>query len=174
MSSVCAFTGHKLQSFPFGSNEADPRCIKLKLCLCAQITKLIEEMGVTHFISGMGLGVDLFAAELVLCLKNAYPHISLECAIPFETKAVKWNESMRERYFDVAAHCDKETLLQRQYTPDCIYKRNRYLVDQADIILAVWDGRPSGSGMTVRYARERQRLVWVIDPTTLEVDYGSP
>jgi hypothetical protein len=26
----------------------------------------------------------------------------------------------------------------------------------------------------VRYARERQRLVWVIDPTTLEVDYGSP
>ena len=48
--------------------------------------------------------------------------------------------------------CDevKETLLQQRYTPDCMHKRNRYMVDQADYIIAVWNGKPSGTGKTVQ------------------------
>ena len=48
-----------------------------------QIVKLIENKGVTHFISGMALGVDIYAAEIVLNLKTKYPHITLESAIPW-------------------------------------------------------------------------------------------
>jgi uncharacterized phage-like protein YoqJ len=167
MPSICAFTGHRPQHLPFGTNEADPRCAALKKCLRAQIEKLIE-MGVTHFISGMAIGVDMYAAEIVLDLKATYPDITLECAFPCETQAVKWPEPLRERYYNIAAECDKETMLQTHYTADCMLKRNQYMVEQADIILAVWDGRPSGTGMTVRYARERHKPVWIINPKTLE------
>jgi len=55
------------------------------------------------------------------------------------------------RPYNIAAKCDKETMLQREYTPDCMDKRNRYMVDHADYILAVWNGCPSGTGNTVRY-----------------------
>ena len=49
-------------------------------------------------------------------------------------------------------------------------KRNRYMVDHADFIIAVWDGRPSGTGKTVTYARGRNvKSIIVIDPVTLAV-----
>lgn len=102
-------------------------------------------------------------------MKSKYPHITLESAIPCETQAIKWSVASRERYYNIAAKCDKETMLQREYTPDCMDKRNRYMVDHADYILAVWNGCPSGTGNTVRYAHKMSKSIIVINPASLEV-----
>ena len=118
----CAFTGHRPQSLPFGFNESDERCIALKQTLRAEIIRLIEQEGVTHFISGMALGVDMYAAEIVLGLKSSYEGITLESAIPCESQAEKWTEKQRDRYFEIASKCDKETLIQHHYTSDCMHK----------------------------------------------------
>lgn len=166
----CAFTGHRPQSLPFGFNETDSRCIALKRALHDQITNLIETNGVTHFISGMAIGVDMFAAEIVLGLKAIYPNITLECAFPCETQAAKWSENLRDRYFDIASKCDKETLIQHQYSIDCMDKRNKYMVDNADYVLAVWNGSHSGTGSTVNYAIRQGKPVIAINPETLNVD----
>lgn len=56
---TCAFTGHRPQNLPFGFNEEDERCIDLKKTLREQIINLIENEGVTHFISGMAIGVEM-------------------------------------------------------------------------------------------------------------------
>lgn len=168
----CAFTGHRPQSLPFGFNETDERCIALKQTLRAEIIKLIEDEGVTHFISGMAIGVDMYAAEIVLGLKSSYDNITLEGAIPCETQAAKWTEEQRNRYFEIAEKCDKETLIQQHYTADCMHKRNRYMVDQADYIIAVWDGRPSGTGKTVQYAQRQGKPIRVINPKTLAIEYA--
>lgn len=103
-------------------------------------------------------------------LKKTYPDITLESAIPCETQAAKWNAAMRERYYGIAAQCDKETLLQTHYTPDCMDKRNRYMVDHADYIIAVWDGKPSGTGKTVMYAQSKGKVIIKVNPATLTVD----
>ena len=166
---TCAFTGHRPQNLPFGFNEEDECCINLKKTLREQIINLIENEGVTHFISGMAIGVDMYAAEIVLDLKARYPNITLESAIPCETQAVKWSMAQRERYYDIAARCDKETMLQSRYSPDCMDKRNRYMVDHADYILAVWNGCPSGTGNTVRYAHKKGKPIIVINPVSLDV-----
>ena len=107
---TCAFTGHRPQNLPFGFNEEDERCIDLKKTLREQIINLIETEDVTHFITGMALGVDLYAAEIVLDLKARYPEITLESAISCETQAVKWSMAQRERYYDIAAQCDKKIM----------------------------------------------------------------
>ena len=117
---TCAFTGHRPQKLPFGSNESDARCVALKAKLREQIVELIEQENVRHFISGMALGIDLFAAGIVLDLKTDYPNIMLESAIPCETQAIKWTVAQREQYYEIAARCDKETMLQTHYTPDCM------------------------------------------------------
>ena len=62
----CAFTGHRPQNLPFGFREDDERCTTLKKILKEQIVSLITDESVTHFISGMALGVDMNAAEIVL------------------------------------------------------------------------------------------------------------
>ncbi len=113
--------------------------------------------------------VDMYAAEIVLELKEKYPQITLECAIPYERQAVRWPEALRNRYFSIAEQCDQETMLQTHYTPDCLRKRNRYMVDHADIVLAVWNGSPSGTGQTVWFAQNRRKPVWLIFPDTLEL-----
>lgn len=164
---TCCFTGHRLQSLPFRFNEQDERCIRLKQLLREEIERQIVEEGVTHFISGMAIGVDMYAAEIVLELKAKYPQITLESAIPCETQAVKWSSALRERYYMIASKCDKETLIQQRYTADCMHKRNRYMVDSSDTVIAVWNGTPSGTGKTVRYAEEQKKTIVVINPETL-------
>ena len=79
---TCAFTGHRPQNLPFGFNEEDERCIDLKKALREQIINLIEKKGVTHFISGMAIGVDMYAAEIVLGLKASYVYRSLPAVPP--------------------------------------------------------------------------------------------
>ena len=70
---TCAFTGHRPQNLPFGFNEEDERCIDLKKTLREQIINLIENEGVTHFISGMAIGVDMYAAEIGDTIR-LFPH----------------------------------------------------------------------------------------------------
>ena len=97
---TCAFTGHRPKGL--GYPESDRRCAALKEKLRSLIIRMMEEEGVTHFISGMAQGVDMYAAEIVLELKKQYPQITLECAIPYERQAVRWPEALRNRYFSIA------------------------------------------------------------------------
>ena len=96
---TCAFTGHRPKGL--GYPESDERCAALKEKLRSLIIRMIEEAGVTHFISGMAQGVDMYAAEIVLELKKQYPQIALECAIPYERQAAYWSEPLRNRYFSL-------------------------------------------------------------------------
>ena len=55
----------------------------------------------------------------------------------------------------------------RKYYDGCMLARNRRLVDQAGILLAVYNGeRRGGTAATVRYARKAGREIIMIDPLT--------
>lgn len=166
---TCCFTGHRPQKLGYGENSI--QCDELKNKLEELIIELIEKEGVTHFISGVALGVDTYATKIVLNLKTRYPHITLECAIPCENQAEKWNERDRDVYYDLISKCDKETLLQQRYSSDCMQKRNEYMVDNSDYVIAVWNGKPSGTGNTVKYAMKNNKMVLLVNPQSLEVDH---
>lgn len=69
---ACAITGHRPKSFPWKYNETAPDCVLLKETLAAQI-RLLADSGVTDWLSGMALGVDLWCAQIVLSLKEKIP-----------------------------------------------------------------------------------------------------
>ena len=108
---TCCFTGHRPQSLPYGYNEQDPQCIKLRMVIWNLMNKLIKENLVTHFISGMALGIDQMCAEMVIALRDKNPEVTLECAIPCEEQAVKWTEPQRDRYFWIAERCDNRLIV---------------------------------------------------------------
>lgn len=166
---TCCFTGHRPQGLPFGFDESQPSCLRLKEVLRQEIERQITENGVSHFISGMALGVDLICAELVLELKAKYPRITLEGAIPCEKQAARWGTAQQEQYCSLLSRCDKKTVIQKAYTKDCFQKRNYYMVDSSEYVIAVWNGNPSGTGQTVLYARQQEKAVVVINPNTLEI-----
>ena len=149
--STCAFTGHRPGKLPWGDNESDIRCLALKAKLHAAVESAIEE-GMEHFICGMAEGCDLYFAETVLELKKTYPHITLEAALPCPTQADKWSAAQRGRYRALLEKCDMETMVQQEYTPGCMQRRNRYMVDHAALLIAVNDGAPGGTRNTILYA----------------------
>jgi uncharacterized phage-like protein YoqJ len=80
MEYTACFTGHRPQNLSCGFDEYHPACLKIKRQLLRMIIGLIEKKHVTHFISGMAIGTDMWAAEIVLELKEEYPNItSLRC-----------------------------------------------------------------------------------------------
>lgn len=166
---VCAFTGHRPNSFPWGYNETSQDCALLKKVLREQILALVDD-GVTGFISGMAQGVDLWAAQIVLDLKKKNPLLKLCCALPCDDQEKMWPDPVKKQYHSILEQADKVVHVGREYTSECMRTRNRYMVDCADILLAVYNGRRrSGTGMTVNYAEQKQRRIIKINPLTREV-----
>lgn len=160
----CAFTGHRPRKFPWGYNKADTKCVALKQALTREIVKLVEA-GYTDFFSGMAEGTDTWASLAVLALKKGNPALKLHCVLPCEGQADGWSASARERYFSILGQADEVVYVSREYSKDCMLKRNRYLVDHAACLLVVYNGEwRGGTAMTVRYSRRKGRRIIIINP----------
>ena len=157
---TCCFTGHRPQSLPWGTREQDSRCLELKLELAARLEG-IYETGYRRFLCGMALGCDMYFAEAVLALRDSHPDVKLEAVIPCGSQPDRWNLAQRQRYNSLLDRCDKVTVLQIHYTPDCMLRRNRYMVEHSALLLACYNGYPGGTQSTLLYAR-RQGLQSII------------
>lgn len=158
---TCCFTGHRPEKLPWKS-EADPRCGALKERLRAAVEQAYAD-GFRYFICGMARGADFYFCEAVLALREGHPDVEVEAAIPCEEQAARWSHADRERYFALVERCDRETMVQHHYDRWCMLKRDRYMVDQASRIIAVYNGTLGGTMYTVTYA-VRQGLELVVLP----------
>jgi uncharacterized phage-like protein YoqJ len=148
---TCCFSGYRPEKLPWGYNEADLRYIKLGDELRG-VVETVYASGIRVFLCGMALGSDMLFCETALKFKEDHPDIVIEAALPCENQAAKWSEGNRSRYFKLLQQCDSEVYVSRQYTPDCMLRRNRYMVDQSSVLIAVFDGRLGGTMYTVTYA----------------------
>ena len=151
---TCCFSGHREQKLPWHSNESDPRCVRLKQMLY-DAAEAVYADGVRHYIIGMASGCDLYFLEAVLLLREKHPELTIEAAIPYEGQADRWRESLRNRYASLLRQCDYQTLVQQDYSSDCMMRRNRYMVDHADVLIAAYSGEPGGTMKTMLYAMRR-------------------
>ena len=165
---TCCFTGHRPQHFAFGFDETSADCLRIKAGLGKQI-RLAAEEGYRIFVSGMALGVDLWAAESVLELREENPDIRLCCVLPCATQASRWKPAQRERYRAVLDRCDEAAVLRPMYTRGCMFERNRKMVERSSRVIAVYDGRKKGgTGFTVQLARRSGLEVVVLNPNAPE------
>ena len=148
---TCCFTGHRPSKLPWGSDEGDGRCLLLKRKLSDAVACAYEE-GFRHFITGMALGCDLYFAEAVLDLRRRREGVSLEAAVPCPTQSDGWRPAERQRYRRILSQCDYETMVQDHYSPGCMQRRNRYMVDHSALVIAVYDGQAGGTRRTLEYA----------------------
>lgn len=155
---TCCFTGHRAEKLPWKHNETDPRCRMLKKQL-SDVLRSLYDSGCRHFICGMATGCDMYFGEAVVSLRSERDDVTLEGAVPFEGQSDKWDEATRRRYFRLAEECDRLTVLHSCYTPDCMMDRNRYMVDNADVLVAAYNGSPGGTQATMLYAMRRQRQI---------------
>lgn len=119
------------------------------------IIKYINE-GYRYFGAGGALGFDTLAAETVLRLKNKYPYIKLILVLPCLSQTKGWNKTDIEKYNFIKAQADKVVYTSQEYTSDCMFKRNRHLVNQSSLCICYLSKNSGGTAYTVAYAKKNK------------------
>lgn len=147
---TCCITGHR--------NLPAEKMEYIKEMLRQKVEYAIEN-GCIRFLSGFADGTDLLFASIISDKKNQYPDIRLEAAIPYRGRLKTKNSDFQS----LLKHCDQITVACEEYIPSCYMRRNRYMVDESQLVIAVYDGRDKGgTWATIRYAYKLQRELQII------------
>jgi uncharacterized phage-like protein YoqJ len=143
----CCFTGHRPEKMAMTENQAVKE-------LEVAIRQAIDD-GLNVFISGMAPGVDIWAAEIVLRLrdKENLP-IKLIAANPHPNFIDRWPE-WKKRYTAVIEAADLTRDICDRYKRGVYQIRNEWMVDHSARVIAIWNGKPSGTKNTVDYANRK-------------------
>lgn len=154
---VC-FTGHRPDRLGLSKQNED----ELRFRLHQYIVKAIDE-GFTDFYCGMAMGTDIIAGELTAALRCQFPELRLIAVLPFAGQCRGWPENWQRRWRALLSQADERVVLAQSYQQGCYQTRNRYMVDRAQRVIAVYDGsRKGGTFSTLCYARRQGLEVEVI------------
>lgn len=159
----CSFTGHRPAKLPWGYDETTASCMEFKFRLRETLEYLIGR-GYADFMSGGALGFDMMASEIVLSLREKYPWVRLTMVLPFDGQADKWPEEQQRRWLSIIEASDKVVHISHSYDKGVYFRRNHYLVENADLLLAAYDGQPGGTAGTVAYAKRHGVKVARLSP----------
>lgn len=148
----CSITGHR--SIP-------ARYIRRVLKRISQEIDDAIKDGYTVFYSGFAEGADLLFAKAVLEKQSEYPSIRLIAVIPHEGRRRTLERNPETRMLLDA--CYDVVVINDNYAPWVYAKRNQYLVDNAQRIIAVYDGRESGGTYsTIKMAIKAKREIRMV------------
>lgn len=142
----CCFTGHRPQKLCRAEND-------IKKDLEEAIKKAISG-GYSTFITGMAYGVDIWAGEIVVGLRESNPELHLIAAIPYPDFCGRWSSDWKQRYDALLEKADLIKYICPSYNAGAYQRRNEWMVDHSAHVIAVFNGEKSGTKNTIDYARK--------------------
>lgn len=137
---TCAFTGHRELAILFSKR-------KLK----KEIEKLIKE-GIDTFYSGLATGFDTLACEVVISLKKKYKDVRLIGCAPCLNQDKYYSQKEKKKYQEILEKADEIIYVSSTpYYNGCMHKRNAYMCDRADVLVAHLYKETGGTAYTVNY-----------------------
>lgn len=139
---VCG-TGHRPE------DSEDEGVVRLKVR-----TKLKYTPEVTTFITGMAAGFDLWAGSEAL-----ESGLVIVCAVPWVGHEPRVKDKKLYKELIDSAETIKYVTDVQQYPGPWVYqKRNEWMVDNADAVMAYWSGKEEGGTWNcVKYARAQKK-----------------
>lgn len=159
---TACLTGHRPKSLPWGYNESHKSCVKF----IAEVKKIFEgaiQYGLNTFLTGMAEGFDMIGAEILFELRKKH-NIKIIAVVPCLGQEIKWSKSQQMRYKNLLSRCDDVIILSNHYYTGCMNDRNKFMVSNSSVCIACWNGEPSGTGNTVRFAKQNGNKIRIINP----------
>lgn len=129
--------------------------------LLSELYRTVSELykaGYTTYLCGMAQGLDLLAAEAVCRFrKEQAGDIRLIAAIPFRGQAERFSPEDKRLYNRIAAVSER-VILSEEYYEGCFHRRNEFLMDNASVVVAYWDGTPKGGTYHAVQRAERKEI----------------
>ncbi|MBQ3226011.1 MAG: DUF1273 family protein [Clostridia bacterium] len=143
----CCFTGHRPGKMELGEKEIKPL-----------LEKAIDDAvadGYVTFITGMAMGTDIWAAEIVLERKKSNKDLHLICALPHPNFESGRSITEKMRFHKIIKNADIVKEINERYFVGCYQVRNEWMVDRSNLVIAVFKGQKSGTKNTVDYAKRK-------------------
>lgn len=139
---LTGYKQHELGVF----DEKHPGIKYIKKALENRLAPLIED-GLEWVILGGQLGVETWAAELLLELKTEHPQLKYAIITPFLNQEQKWNDQKKEKYEMICKHADFLTSVTKKpyEAPWQMIERNKFVIRNTDGMLLVYDEENEGS-----------------------------
>lgn len=120
----------------------------------------LEAIQPKEVITGMALGFDQWVARI--CLQLGIPFIA---ALPCDDQDRRWRDGQRDAYRQLLAQAARVELVSPGYYSSAkMLKRNRWIVDRSDLMMAAWNRLPSGgTASCVRYAMKKGKQIVFVE-----------
>lgn len=156
-----SFSGHRPDKI--AGYNASPHSVEVAIrkALAEEVVRLCSQ-GADTFLSGMAPGVDLWAADEVLRLRvegRIGRDVRLVLAVPYPNFERSFGVEWRPLYNEIMERADEVVYLSQGYYRGCYHRRNDYLAEQADVVVAYYEGSEGGTRYTLKRAEEWGRSV---------------
>ena len=162
-----AVTGHRpdrLWGYDYGNKQYWILKSMLKSIIRQEMFPDGDVNNKIEIITGMALGVDTIFAQAAIELKKEYGNdIRIVAAIPFKGQECKWPALSQAEYNRILSECDEVVYVcDEGYAAWKMQKRNEYMVDRCNKLIAVWNGDESGGTYNcIKYAKTKRQIIRV-------------
>lgn len=126
------------------------------------------DIGFRNFYIGMSDGIDLWVGDILLELKlTQYPDIQIVAVRPFQTHGSNFSSMDKKLYNKILELANNVICLDYEKSMGGYHRRNRYMVDNAESLLAFVCDYESGTGYTIEYAKDLNKSIEVINLLTI-------
>lgn len=88
--------------------------------------------------------------------------------MPCKTQDIKWQIQDRERYRKLLWQLDGIRCIYDNYIgAECMLERNRFMVDNSSMMIALYVGTVGGTKLTIDYARNKGLKIIIIEPNPM-------
>ncbi len=139
---VSGYRPHELGIF----NDKHPGVPIIKKAIESELRKLIDD-GLEWIVISGGQGVETWAAEVVIELKNEFPHLKYSIITPFLEQEKNWNEVKQQYYSYIISKADFVTsVTKRPYeAPWQFSEKDKFIIQNTDALLLIYDEENEGS-----------------------------
>lgn len=156
-------TGHRPHLLG-GWADSNPNIEKIETAFSRMVDFIKREKHDVLVNSGMALGVDQWLAAW--CVGQGIP---FETWVPCREQDNPWPPASRRRYNWLLWKCAAKHMVSTlPYNHGCMDRRNKAMVDNCDVVFAVFTGAPGGTDRCIKYARAKGVPVVQYNPLTGE------
>ena len=155
---ILAATGHRCSKLGFEYGLIGPYSDYIR----QEFRKIILDRKPDKCISGMALGADQLFALVAIELG-----VPVTAAVPFKGQESIWPKKSKDLYYEILGNSlvDEYVVYEGDYQPWKMLKRNCWMVDNSDVIAAVWNNcKGGGTYHCVEYARSKDKELIYINP----------
>lgn len=147
----CSFTGHR---------QIPDKHMRPLTDLIARAINYAYEEGCRNFYTGGAIGFDTLCAREVIRFRLLHRDARLILVLPCKNQAQKWNERQIASYEYTLSEADEIIYTSEGYDAACMKRRNRYLAEIGDMMIAYLGKDRSGAYQTVQMAKRLGKRVY--------------